>query len=79
MCVGAGCISTEPKERKWGAEGSSALLGEASHPAHLSAQLGPVFPSQRRPWKPVAQRQRKVSGLLTQVPPLRHEAGERSL
>lgn len=62
------------------AEGSSAPFGglTAWHP-YLSAQLGLVFSSQCSPWKPVAQRQKKVPGLFTQVPPLRHEAGERSL
>lgn len=48
-------------------------------PAHLSAQLGRVLPSQRGPWKPRAQRQEEVPGLFTQVPPLRHGAGERRL
>lgn len=43
----------------------------------LSAQLGRVLPSQRGPWKPGVQRQEKVPGLFTQVPPLRHSAGER--
>lgn len=40
----------------------------------LSAQLGRVLPSQRGPWKPGVQRQEKVPGLFTQVPPLRHSA-----
>ena len=48
-------------------------------PAHLSAQLGRVLPSQRWPWKPGAQRQEEVPSLFTQVPPLRHGAGERRL
>lgn len=48
-------------------------------PAHLSAQLGRTLPSQRGPWKPVAQRQAGAPGLSTQVPPLRHGAGERGL
>lgn len=48
-------------------------------PAHLSVQLGWTLPSQRGPWKPVAQRQAGAPGLFTQVPPLRHGAGERGL
>lgn len=65
---------TERKGRK--AEGPSLSLGVF---AHLSAQLGRVLSSQRGPWKPEAQRQEEVPGLFTQVPPLRHGAGERRL
>ena len=65
-----------------GAEGWPGLppfLQGSVCPAHLSAQLGRVLPSQRGPWKPGVQRQEKVPSLFTQVPPLRHGAGERRL
>lgn len=70
--------SLEP-QRRGKAEGLPPFLRGSLSPGHLSAQLGRILPSQRGPWKPVAQRQEEVPGLFTQVPPLRHGAGERRL
>lgn len=69
----------EMKKKGGKAEGLPPFLQGSLHPAYLSAQLGWILPSQCGPWKPVAQKQKKVAGLFTQVPPLRHGAGERRL
>lgn len=70
----------EEMERKGGkAEGLPPVLQGSLYPAYLSAQLGWILRSQCVPWKPTAQTQKEVPSLFTQVPPLRHGAGERGL
>lgn len=76
-CGMGGSLGSDREAEK--VKGLPPFLQESVYPAHLSAQLGRTLPSQRGPWKPLAQRQEEEPGLFTHVPPLRHGAGERRL